>query len=98
MNTEKKYGSSTRCVHVGTGADPNYGSVVTPIYQTTTYSIPNVEDLIALYGHKKTGYTYTSTGNPTQRAAEIKIADLEGSEVSRNGGNNRCHQQRSRER
>lgn len=80
MNPKKKYGPSTRCVHVGTGADPNYGSVVTPIYQTTTYSIPNVEDLIALYSRKKTGYTYTSSGNPTQRAAELKIADLEGSE------------------
>ena len=75
-----EYGPSTKCVHVGTEADPTWGSVVTPIYQTTTYSIPNVEDLIALYGRKKTGYTYTSTGNPTQRAAEIKIAALEESE------------------
>jgi len=76
----KEYGSSTKCVHVGTEADPTWGSVVTPIYQTTTYSIPNVEELIALYGRKKTGYTYTSTGNPTQRAAELKIAALEESE------------------
>ena len=76
----KELGPSTKCVHVGTEADPTWGSVVTPIYQTTTYSIPNVEDLIALYGRKKTGYTYTSTGNQTQRAAEIKIAPLEESE------------------
>ena len=76
----KELGPSTKCVHVGTEADPTWGSVVTPIYQTSTYSIPNVEDLIALYGRKKTGYTYTSTGNPTQRAAEIKIAALEESE------------------
>ena len=77
---KRDFGPSTKCVHVGTEADPTWGSVVTPIYQTTTYSIPNVEDLIALYGRKKTGYTYTSTGNPTQRAAEIKIAALEESE------------------
>jgi cystathionine beta-lyase/cystathionine gamma-synthase len=74
------YGPSTKCVHVGTEADPNWGSVVTPIYQTTTYSIPDVDELIALYGRKKTGYTYTGSGNPTQRAAEIKIAALEESE------------------
>lgn len=80
MNQEKKYGPSTKCVHVGTDADPSWGSVVTPIYQTTTYSIPNVQELIARYSHKKEGYTYTSTGNPTQRAAEIKIASLEGGE------------------
>jgi methionine-gamma-lyase len=80
MNKEKDFGPSTKCVHVGTEADPSYGSVVTPIYQTSTYSIQNVEELIALYSRKKKGYTYTSTGNPTQRAAELKIAALEGSE------------------
>ncbi len=32
------------------------------------------------YRHKKAGYTYTGTGNPTQRAAEVKIAALEGGE------------------
>ena len=79
--TEKdEFGSSTKCVHSGTEADPSWGSVVTPIYQTTTYSIPDVPELIALYSHKKKGYTYTSTGNPTQRAAEKKIAALEGGE------------------
>jgi methionine-gamma-lyase len=79
--TEKKnYGESTKCVHVGTDADPTWGSIVTPIYQTTTYAIPNVSELVARYRHKKGGYTYTSTGNPTQRAAELKIATLEGGE------------------
>lgn len=80
MSKEKKFGPSTKCVHVGTDADPTWGSVVTPIYQTTTYAIPDVPELIARYRHKKMGYTYTSTGNPTQRAAEIKIAALEGGE------------------
>ncbi|MBD3171389.1 aminotransferase class I/II-fold pyridoxal phosphate-dependent enzyme [Candidatus Bathyarchaeota archaeon] len=79
--TEKdEFGSSTKCVHSGTETDPSWGSVVTPIYQTTTYSIPDVPELIELYSHKKKGYTYTSTGNPTQRAAEKKIAALEGGE------------------
>jgi cystathionine beta-lyase/cystathionine gamma-synthase len=80
MNNEDNYGRSTKCVHVGTEPDPTWGSVVTPIHQTTTYAVPNVMDLIARYGHKKEGYTYTSTGNPTQRSAEIKIAALEGGE------------------
>jgi len=76
----KELGPSTKCVHTGTEADPTWGSVATPIYQTTTYAIPDVPELIARYSHKKAGYTYTSTGNPTQRAAEIKIAALEGAE------------------
>lgn len=80
MTIEKKYGDSTKCVHIGTDADPTWGSIITPIYQTTTYAIPNVPELIQRYRHKKPGYTYTSSGNPTQRAAEIKIAALEGGE------------------
>jgi cystathionine beta-lyase/cystathionine gamma-synthase len=51
-----------------------------PIYQTTTYAIPSVGELIERYRNRKPGYTYTSTGNPTQRAAELKIAALEGGE------------------
>jgi methionine-gamma-lyase len=80
MSKEKKYGPSTKCVHVGTDADPTHRAIATPIYQTTTYAIPNVPELIARYRDKKPGYTYTSTGNPTQRAAETKIAALEGGE------------------
>lgn len=80
MTKEQSFGPSTKCVHVGTEPDNLYGSIATPIYQTTTYAIPNVEELIARYRHRKPGYTYTSTGNPTQRAAELKIAEVEGGE------------------
>ena len=78
--SEHNYGPSTKCVHTGTEEDPSWGAIVTPIYQTTTYAVPDVPELIARYRHKKGGYTYTSTGNPTQRAAEVKIAALEGGE------------------
>ena len=80
MIDEKSLGPSTKCVHVGTEPDPAHGAIATPIYQTTTYAIPNVGELIARYRHRKPGYTYTSTGNPTQRAAELKIAAVEGGE------------------
>jgi methionine-gamma-lyase len=79
--TEKEdLGYSTKCVHAGTEPDLAWGSILTPIYQTTTYAVPDVRELIERYRHKKPGYTYTSTGNPTQRAAELKIAALEGGE------------------
>src|SRR4030043_758869 len=80
MIDEKSLGPSTKCVHAGTEPDPAHGAIATPIYQTTTYAIPSVEELIARYRHRKPGYTYTSTGNPTQRAAELKIAAGEGGE------------------
>ncbi len=80
MTKKEDLGYSTKCVHIGTEPDPAWGSIVTPIYQTSTYAIPDVRELIERYRNKKPGYTYTSTGNPTQRAAEIKIAALEGGE------------------
>jgi cystathionine beta-lyase/cystathionine gamma-synthase len=80
MTDDSSLGPSTKCVHVGTEPDPTHGAIATPIYQTTTYAIPSVGELIARYRHRKPGYTYTSTGNPTQRAAELKIAAVEGGE------------------
>ena len=82
MPTEKTFGYSTKCVHAGTDPDPTWGSIVTPIYQTTTYAImpSTVEELLKRYNGTKEAYTYTSTGNPTQRAAELKIAALEEGE------------------
>ena len=80
MKKEEGLGPSTKCVHVASDPDPAYGAIVPPIYQSTTYAVPNVPDLIARYKHKKGGYTYTSTGNPTQRVAELKIAAIEGGE------------------
>ncbi len=78
---KKERGFSTKCVHVGGRVDTAYGSLVTPIYQTTTFEIPSVADLIDINVHgTKTAYQYSSGKNPTQRAAEEKIAALEGGE------------------
>lgn len=51
---------------------PHGGSVVTPIYQTITYSIPNVQELLARYRHRKEGYGITEN----LVRASIGIEDL----------------------
>jgi len=65
-------GFSTRQIHAGVTPDPVTGSILTPIYQTTTY----VQDSVERYLEK--GYSYSRSGNPTVRALELKLADLEG--------------------
>ncbi len=67
-------------MHIGGGVDTAYGSLVTPIYQTTTYEIPSIAELIEINVNGKMGYQYSSGMNPTQRAAAKKIAALEGGE------------------
>ena len=68
-NQEPRYGFETRAIHAGQEPDPTTGSVIVPIYQTSTY----VQD--ALGKHK--GYEYSRTGNPTRTALEECVASLE---------------------
>ena len=63
---------STRQIHAGVEPDPVTGSILTPIYQTTAY----VQDSVDSYLSK--GYSYSRSGNPTVRALEKRVADLEG--------------------
>ncbi len=65
-------GFNTKQIHSGVEPDPVSGSILTPIYQTTTYVQPSVDDYLAK------GYSYSRSANPTVRALEKKLADLEG--------------------
>lgn len=61
---------NTKTIHGGQqNTDPAYGSVMPPIYQTTTYaqSTPG--------GHK--GFQYSRSGNPTRAALERNLASIE---------------------
>ncbi|MHA7841789.1 MAG: cystathionine gamma-synthase [Winogradskyella sp.] len=60
---------NTKTIHGGQQHDVAYGSVMPPIYQTTTYaqSTPG--------NHK--GYEYSRTHNPTRHALEQSFASLE---------------------
>ncbi|MFQ5526262.1 MAG: trans-sulfuration enzyme family protein [Thermoanaerobaculia bacterium] len=66
----KNLGFSTRAIHAGQTPDPSTGSVITPIYQTSTY----IHEELGV--HK--GYEYARVQNPTRQALENNIADLEG--------------------
>jgi cystathionine gamma-lyase len=65
-------GFTTRQIHSGVQPDPVTGSILTPIYQTTTYVQPSVDEYLSK------GYSYSRSANPTVRALEHKLADLEG--------------------
>lgn len=61
---------NTKAIHGGQhNIDPAYGSVMPPIYQTTTYSQTTPG------GHK--GFEYSRSGNPTRAALERAFASLE---------------------
>ena len=62
----------TRAIHDGQEPDPATGSVVVPIYQTSTYAQEAV-------GVNK-GYDYSRVGNPTRTALQTCLASLESAE------------------
>jgi len=70
----------TRAVHSGQQPDPHTGAHVTPIYQTSTFAYGSFERGRRLFAGDEPGYLYSRLGNPTTRALEEKLADLEGAE------------------
>jgi cystathionine gamma-synthase len=62
----------TRAIHAGQEPDPATGSVVVPIYQTSTYAQEAV-------GENK-GYDYSRVANPTRTALQTCLASLESAE------------------
>jgi cystathionine gamma-lyase len=65
-----KLGFETRAIHAGQAPDPSTGAIMTPVYLTSTYvqSSPGVHQ----------GWEYSRTHNPTRKAFENCIANLEG--------------------
>lgn len=63
---------STRAIHAGQQPDPTTGAIMTPVYLTSTYvqESPGV--------HK--GWEYSRTHNPTRKAYENCIANLESAQ------------------
>jgi cystathionine gamma-synthase len=62
---------ATRAVHAGLEPDPGYGGVVPAIHQATTY-------VQGAPGSFREDYDYSRSANPTRRALEVALGDLEG--------------------
>jgi len=74
-NTEANF--ETKCVHSGT-SDYEFGPVVPPIYQTSTFKFKSAQHGASLFAGEEKGYIYTRMLNPTIQAMEDAIAELEG--------------------
>ena len=75
MNT-KDLGFNSKLIHAGDYQD-EFGSAVTPIYQTSTFSFKSAQHGADLFAGKEKGYIYTRIGNPTIEVLEKKLAELE---------------------
>lgn len=60
----------TCAIHFAASHDPNYGAVMTPIYQTSTFAYRGFNE--------PPPFDYSRSGNPTRKALEDCLAAIEG--------------------
>jgi methionine-gamma-lyase len=77
MKDNSKINFETKCVHSGIN-EYEFGPVVPPIYQTSTFKFESVQHGASLFAGEQKGYIYTRMLNPTVQAMEDSIAALEG--------------------
>lgn len=75
-------GFTTRAVQSGELRDTHMGTVVTPVFQASTFMYPN-EDPSALKDRiRKEPYIYSRWNNPTTQSLELKYSAIEGSKFA----------------
>jgi cystathionine gamma-lyase len=65
---------ATKTIHAGQPSEPETGSLIAPIFQTSTYEQESP-------GQDK-GYSYSRTNNPTRERLEVVLAELEGAKFA----------------
>ena len=85
MSDSKKtsQGFSTQSVHGGEARKKAEDSITVPIIHASTYTFGDTQELVDfMEGKLERNEEYGRYGNPTQHAAEKKLAELEGGDAS----------------
>jgi cystathionine gamma-synthase len=77
-----KRGAATSSVHGGELRQQEANAITTPIYQTSTFWFKNSQEVMDYQEGKTDREEYGRYGNPTWRAVERKLSELEGGEES----------------
>ena len=77
----EKYSFETIAIH-GKEDKDQFGSLITPVYNTSTFIFDSTAQGAARFALEEPGYIYTRIGNPSCLALEQKIARLEGGEAA----------------
>tara|TARA_R110002012_G_scaffold51934_1_gene133696 strand:- start:1883 stop:3067 length:1185 start_codon:yes stop_codon:yes gene_type:complete len=77
--SESKY-IETQAIHSGRINDEQFGSLATPLYQTSTFIFDNAQQGADRFAGEAEGYIYSRLGNPTTRQLEMRVAAMEGME------------------
>ena len=78
--TKKHKHFETSVIHDGYDASEMSGSLVPPLFQTSTYTFETAEQGERRFAGEEEGYIYSRLGNPTVSVLEERIATLENGE------------------
>src|SRR3954468_6696926 len=79
---EKKLRFETEVIHTDYESETNLGSLVPPIYQTSTFTFESAEQGENRFARTEEGFVYSRLGNPTVKVLEDRIAKLEKGEAA----------------
>ncbi|PLR83805.1 methionine gamma-lyase [Bacillus sp. V33-4] len=77
----KKERFETSVIHAGYDSSHFQGSLVPPLYQTSTFTFDNAEQGEKRFAGEEPGFIYSRLGNPTVKLLETRIAELENGEA-----------------
>ncbi|GIN90876.1 methionine gamma-lyase [Siminovitchia terrae] len=78
----KKNRFETDVIHAGYRPADYLGSLVPPIFQTSTYTFPSAEEGERRFAGESEGHIYSRLGNPTVTALEERMTALEQGEAA----------------
>jgi len=82
QQSDSPSGMGTLVTHLGEGDNAHHAHI-TPIYQTSTFSFPDVATGAAIFGGEQSGYVYSRIGNPNFDTLIRKYAAMEAFDLLR---------------
>jgi cystathionine beta-lyase/cystathionine gamma-synthase len=79
---KRRSADATRCIHAGENRHGQSVPLTTPITQTSVFIVPGLAELRRYAKGDRDIYLYSRYGTPTVKAAEDKLAALEGAEAA----------------
>lgn len=80
MEKQKRF--ETEVIHSGYNSLHHEGSLVPPLFQTSTFTFPTAEEGERRFAGEAEGYIYSRLGNPTVKVLEERMASLENGEAA----------------
>ena len=77
MTKIKSISIETQAIHAGRINDQQFGSLATPLYQTSTFIFDSAKQGGERFAGEAEGFIYTRLGNPTTRQLEQRVAAME---------------------